>query len=54
VPVSISTFGLDFWVVDVNDILVFGLRRMSIDLGDLSSQGRRISATYALNDIYLV
>jgi hypothetical protein len=51
VPVSISTFGLDFWVVDVNDILVFGL---SIDLGDLSSQGRRISATYALNDIYLV
>jgi hypothetical protein len=30
---SISAFGPDLWVVDVNNILAFGLRRMSIGLG---------------------
>jgi hypothetical protein len=51
---SISAFGPDLWVVDVNDILAFGLRRMSIGLGDLSSQGRGISAIYALDGVCLV
>jgi hypothetical protein len=51
---SISAFGPDVWVVDMNDILAFGLRMMSIDLGHLSSQGREISATYVLDDICLV
>jgi hypothetical protein len=32
-PASISAFGPDLWVVDVNDILAFGLRMMSIGLG---------------------
>ena len=53
-PVNISAFDQDLWVVDVNDILAFGLRMMNIGLGDLSSQGRGISATYALDDICLV
>jgi hypothetical protein len=53
-PVSISAFGPDLWIVDVNDILAFGLRRMSIVLGDLCSQGRGISATYALDGVCLV
>ena len=51
---SISAFDQDLWVADVNDMLAFELRRMSIGLGDLSSQDRGISATYALDDVCLV
>jgi hypothetical protein len=51
---SISVFGLNFWVMDINDILTFGLRMMSIGMGDLYSKSRRISATYALDDVCLV
>jgi hypothetical protein len=49
-----SAFGLDPWVVDVNDIMTFGFRRMSIGLGDLCSQGQGINATYALDAVCLV
>ena len=38
----------------MNDIMVFGLRRMSIGLGDLYSQGQGISVTYALDDYVIV
>jgi hypothetical protein len=38
-PMSISAFGSDLWVVDVNNILTFGLRMMSIGLGVFCSQG---------------
>jgi hypothetical protein len=52
--VNIYAFGLDPWVVDVNDIVAFRFRRMSIGLGDLYSQGQGISATYALDGVCLV
>jgi hypothetical protein len=52
--VSIFAFDPNLWVVDVNDIQTFELRRMNIGLGDLCSQGRGISATYALDDVSLV
>jgi hypothetical protein len=51
---SISAFSPDLWVVDMNDILAFGLTKMSIGLGDLRSQGRGISVTYALDGVCLV
>jgi hypothetical protein len=38
-------------VVDVNDILAFGLRMMSFGMRVLCSQGRGISITYALDCI---
>jgi hypothetical protein len=38
---SISVFGLDFWVVNMNNNLTFGLRIINIGLGDLHFQGPR-------------
>jgi hypothetical protein len=51
---SISAFDPNLWVVDVNDILAFVLRRISIGLRNLCSQSRGISATCALDDVCLV
>jgi hypothetical protein len=50
--VIVFAFSPDLLVLDVNDILAFGLRRMSIDLGDLFSQDQGISATYALDNFF--
>ena len=52
--VSVFAFGQDLWVVDMNDILAFGLRMISIGLRDLCSQGQGISATYALDYVCLI
>jgi hypothetical protein len=50
---GVFALGLDLWVMNVNDILTFGLRKMSFSLRVLCSQGRGIMATYALDYVCL-
>jgi hypothetical protein len=53
-PVIVFAFSPNLLVLDVNDILPFGLKMMSIGLGDLCFQGQGISATYALDNVFLI